>query len=166
MPDKKVAVITGGAQDLGKGISGHLASDGFRLVISDMDEDTLNETLEEFKNNDIEASSYAGDVTKYEGQEALVKHAVDTFGQVDVFINNAGIEGEVGPIIDVEPDSIGQGLEVNIKSVIYGIQAAAKQMKEQGNGGKIINASSIAGREGFELLSPYTASKFAVVGLT
>ncbi|MEY8291668.1 hypothetical protein AAK882_03190 [Carnobacteriaceae bacterium 52-44] len=55
-------------------MSGHLASDGFRLVISDMDEDTLNETLEEFKNNDIEASSYAGDVTKYEGQEALVKH--------------------------------------------------------------------------------------------
>src|SRR5690625_3293001 len=166
MSNKKVAVITGGAQGLGKGIAERLASDGFQLVISDMDEDTLNETLEEFKNNDIEASSYAGDVTKYEDQEALVKHAVDTFGQVDVFINNAGIEGEVGPIIDVEPDSIDQVLEVNIKGVIYGIQAAAKQMKKQGNGGKIINASSIAGREGFELLSPYTASKFAVVGLT
>lgn len=80
-----------------------------------MDEDTLNETIEEFKNNDIEASSYAGDVTKYVGQEALVKHAVNTFGQVDVFINNAVIEGEVGPIIDVELDSIGQVLEVNIK---------------------------------------------------
>lgn len=166
MSDKKVAVITGGAQGLGKGIAERLAKDGFQLAISDMDEDTLNETVEEFKNNDIEASSYAGDVTKYEDQEALVKHAVDTFGQVDVFINNAGIEGEVGPIIDVEPDSIDQVLDVNIKGVIYGIQAAAKQMKEQGNGGKIINASSIAGREGFELLSPYTASKFAVVGLT
>jgi len=166
MADKKVAVITGGAQGLGKAIAERLASDGFKLVISDMDEETLNETMEEFENNNIEATSYVADVTDHEDQEATVKHAVDTYGQVDVFINNAGIEGEVGPIIDADPDSFGAVLEVNIKGTLNGIQAAGKEMREQDNGGKIINAASIAGKEGFEFLGPYSASKFAVRGLT
>lgn len=164
MDDKKVAAITGGAQGLGLGIAQRLVKDGFHVVISDMDEDKLKEAIEEFDNDKV--SSFVGNVSKLEDQEGLVKHTVDTFGRLDVFINNAGVEGEVAPILEMDADSIDPVLEVNIKGVLFGMKAAAKQMKEQGDGGKIINAASIAGREGFDLLSPYTASKFAVVGLT
>lgn len=111
-------------------------------------------------------ASVVGDVTKPEDQENLVKHAVDTFGSVDVFINNAGVEGQVGPLIEPDPKQVDLVLEVNVKGVVYGIAAAAKHMIKQGKGGKIINACSIAGQEGFEMLGVYSASKFAVKGLT
>lgn len=166
MSTNKVAVITGGAQGLGKGIIERLAKDGFKVVISDMDESALDEVKEDLTKKDYEVTTYLGDVTKLEDQKSLVKHAVDTFGRIDVFINNAGIEGDVAPIVEVDPKSVDLVLDVNVKGVMYGIQAAAIQMKEQGEGGKIINACSIAGQEGFEMLSPYTASKFAVKGLT
>lgn len=166
MSDKKVAVITGSAQGIGKGLATRLASDGFRIVLNDINDSLLNETAGEFKNNGVEVTSFAGDVTKLEDQKNLVKHAVDTFDRIDVFINNAGVEGEVNPITKVDPKAVDFTLDVNIKGVIYGIQAAANEMIRQGMGGKIINACSIAGQEGFEMLSPYTASKFAVKGLT
>lgn len=166
MSTNKVAVITGGAQGLGKGIAERLAKDGFQIVISDMDEPALDEAKEEFSKADITVETFAGNVSKLEDQNELVKFTVEKFGQLDVFINNAGVEGDVAPITEVNPDSVDLVLDVNVKGVMYGIQAAANQMKEQGEGGKIINACSIAGQEGFEMLSPYTASKFAVKGLT
>lgn len=166
MAKDKVAVITGGAQGLGKGIAQRLAEDGFKVVISDMDESALEKVEQEFKSSNFDVSTFKGNVSKPDDQTNLVKHSVDTFGRLDVFINNAGIEGDVAPIVEVEPDSVDMVLDVNVKGVIYGIQAAARKLKEQGEGGKIINACSIAGQEGFEMLSPYTASKFAVKGLT
>lgn len=166
MSNKKVAIITGSAQGIGKELAARLANDGFRIVLNDINDSLLNDTAAEFKNNGVEVSSFAGDVSKPEDQRNLVKHAVDTFGQIDVFINNAGVEGGVNPITEVESKDVDFTLNVNVKGVIYGIQAAANEMIKQGKGGKIINACSIAGQEGFEMLSPYTASKFAVKGLT
>ncbi|MFD1706340.1 acetoin reductase [Siminovitchia sediminis] len=166
MANKKVAVITGSAQGIGKELASRLASDGFRIVLSDVNESLLQETANEFENKGIEVTYFVGDVTKPEDQQGLVQQAVDTFGSVDVFINNAGVEGQVGPITDVDPKSVDLVMDINVKGVLYGIQAAAKQMIKQGTGGKIINACSIAGQEGFEMLAPYAASKFAVKGLT
>lgn len=163
---KKVAVITGSARGIGKEIALRLAKDGFRIVLNDINESELNETEQEFTSNNIEVTSFVGDVTKPEDQQKLVQHAVDTFGSVDVFINNAGVEGQVGPLIESDPKQVDFVMEVNVKGVIYGISAAAKQMIKQGKGGKIINACSIAGQEGFEMLGAYSASKFAVKGLT
>lgn len=166
MSKQKVAIITGSGQGIGKTLGERLAKEGFSIVLSDINEQTLTETEEAFKNNGFEVTSFVGNVSKLEDQQALVKHAVDTFGSVDVFINNAGIEGEVAPITEIDPETIDPVLNINIKGVLFGIQAAANQMIEQGTGGKIINACSIAGQEGFEMLSPYTASKFAVKGIT
>lgn len=165
MSEKKVAVI-GSARGIGKEIAKRLASDSFRIVLNDINEAELRETEEEFKNNQIEVTAFVGDVTKPEDQENLVKHAGDTFGSVDVFINNAGVEGQVGPLIEADPKQVDLVLNVNIKGVVYGIAAAAKQMIKQGKGGKIINVCSIAGQVGFEMLGVYSASKFAVKGLT
>lgn len=115
MSEKKVAVI-GSARGIGKEIAKRLASDSFRIVLNDINEAELRETGEEFKNNQIEVTAFVGDVTKPEDQENLVKHAVDTFGSVDVFINNAGVEGQVGPLIEADPKQVDFVLNVNIKA--------------------------------------------------
>lgn len=115
MSEKKVAVI-GSARGIGKEIAKRFASDGFRIVLNDINEAELRETEEEFKNNQIEVTAFVGDVTKPEDQENLVKHAVDTFGSVDVFINNAGVEGQVGPLIEADPKQVDFVLNVNIKA--------------------------------------------------
>ena len=166
MNSKKVAVITGSGQGIGKALAQRLAKDGFAIVVSDINGETLAEAEKEFKNSGFEVSSFVGNVSKLEDQKALVQHAADTFGKVDVFINNAGIEGQVAPITEIDPQKVDAVFDINVKGVLYGINAAANQMIKQGNGGKIINACSIAGQEGFEMLGPYSASKFAVKGLT
>ena len=162
----RVAVITGSAQGLGKGIADKLGGQGYKVVLSDINEEVLNETFEEFKAKDYEVSALVADVTKLEDHEALVKHAVEKFGKLDVYINNAGVEGEVEQIENINSENIDFVFNVNVKGVLFGIQAAAKQLKKQGHGGTIINASSIAGHEGFDFLATYSASKFAVRGLT
>mgnify|MGYP002735506671 FL=1 len=162
----RVAVITGSAQGLGKGIAEKLAQQGYGVVLCDLNEEVLNTTYEEFKGKNFEVSSLVADVTKPEDHEALVKNAVDTFGKLDVYINNAGVEGEVEQIEKINAQNFDFVFDVNVKGVLFGIQAAAKQMRKQGHGGTIINASSIAGHEGFDFLATYSASKFAVRGLT
>lgn len=165
MSDKKVAVITGSGDGLGKAIAERLANDGFRIVLSDINQEVLSKTETEFKEAGHEVSAFQGNVAKREDQFALVAHAVDAFGQVDVFINNAGIE-DVIPLQEVEPEDLQRVFEINVFGVVYGTQAAAEQMQKQGRGGKIINACSIAGHESYELLGVYCASKFAVRSLT
>lgn len=162
---QKVAVITGAGQGIGKGIAKRLAHDGFAIVLSDMNQEVLDATIKEFKEQKINVASFVGDVSKQEDQKALVKTAVDHFGRVDVFVNNAGID-QVSPLTDVEPAKLEKVFQVNVFGVLYGIQAAAEQMKKQETGGKIINACSIAGHRGFAMLGIYSASKFAVRALT
>lgn len=166
MTADRVAVITGSAQGLGKGIAQKLGHQGYKVVLSDLNEEVLNETFEELKNKNIDVTSSVVDVTKQESHEELVKHAVDTFGKIDVYINNAGVEGEVEQIEKINSQNLDFVFDVNVKGVLFGIQAAAKEMRKQGHGGAIINASSIAGHEGFDFLATYSASKFAVRGLT
>lgn len=166
MTQNRVVVITGSAQGLGKGIAKRLGEEGYQIVLSDINEEALNDTFEEFNKKNFEVTSLVADVTKPADHEALVNHAVDTYGKLDVYINNAGVEGEVEEIEKINPDNVDFVLNVNVKGVLYGIQAAAKQLKKQGHGGTIINAASIAGHEGFDFLATYSASKFAVRGLT
>ena len=167
MSSKKVAVITGSGDGLGKGIAERLAQDGFAIVLSDINPDTLAKTEAEFKARGAAVSAFLGDVGKREDQFALVKHAADTCGRVDVFINNAGIE-DVMALEDVREADIDRVFNINVKGVIFGTQAAAEQMKKQGGGRvcKIINACSIAGHESYDLLGVYCASKHAVRALT
>ena len=150
-----------------KGIAERLAQDGFAIVLSDINPDTLAKTEAEFKARGAAVSAFLGDVGKREDQFALVKHAADTFGRVDVFINNAGIE-DVMALEDVREADIDRVFNINVKGVIFGTQAAAEQMKKQGGVRvcKIINACSIAGHESYDLLGVYCASKHAVRALT
>ena len=166
MSQDRVVVITGSAQGLGKGIAEKLGKKGYKLVISDINEEILQECFKELTSKNFEVSALPADVTKPEDHEALVQHAVDTYGRLDVYINNAGVEGAVEEIENIDAKNVDFVLDVNVKGVLFGIQAAAKQLKKQDQGGTIINASSIAGHEGFDFLASYSASKFAVRGLT
>ncbi|MFD0710551.1 acetoin reductase [Paenibacillus sp. GCM10027626] len=165
MGTKRVAVITGSGQGIGKGIAQRLAKDGFAVVLSDRDEKVLQATVQEFKSQNIEVASFIGDVSRQEDQTALVQAAVDHFGSINVFINNAGIE-QVAPIANIKPAELEKLFQVNVFGVVYGIQAAAAQMQKQGTGGKIINACSIAGHQAFTMLAAYSATKFAVRAFT
>ena len=166
-PDtRRVAVITGGAAGLGKGIAQRLAENGLAVVVSDLDADKLATTRKEFEAAGHAAETFKGDVSRREDQQALVAKAVEAFGRVDVFINNAGIE-QVKPLDEVGPDDLDLIFRINCHGVLYGMQAAAAQMRKQDDGiGKIINACSIAGHESYEMLGIYCATKHVVRSLT
>lgn len=161
----RVAVITGSAAGLGKGIAERLARDGFKIVLSDINEDALAKTEQAFKDAGHDVLAVKADVSNREDQGQLVRAAVEAFGRVDVFVNNAGIES-VGPLSGVDGDEVDKVMNINVKGVLFGTQAAAEQMKRQDGVGKIINACSIAGHESYEMLGLYSASKFAVRALT
>lgn len=163
--NRKVAVITGSAGGLGKGMAERLARDGFAIVLSDVNADALDETAKEFGDAGHEVLTVVADVSNRDDQFRLVKEAAEKFGRVDVFINNAGIES-VGPLVEIEGDEVDKVMNINVKGVLFGIQAAAEQMKTQDGVGKIINACSIAAHESYEMLGLYCASKHAVRALT
>ncbi len=162
---EKVAIITGSAGGLGKGIAERLTNDGFDIVLHDINQDLLNETEAEFKDKGFKVTSFVGDVSKREDQFALVKHAVDTFGRLDVFVNNAGVEA-VTPLMDIDQKELSKLFSINAFGMLFGTQAAAAQFIKQGGGGKIISASSIAGHESYEMLGTYSATKHVVRSFT
>jgi meso-butanediol dehydrogenase/(S,S)-butanediol dehydrogenase/diacetyl reductase len=163
---RRVAVVTGGAAGLGKGIARRLAGDGMAVVISDLAEDKLAATQQEFERDGHSIAIFRGDVSRREDQQALVAKAVEAFGRLDVFVNNAGIE-QVKPLDEVVPEDLEKIFAINVHGVLYGMQAAAAQMRTQDDGiGKIINACSIAGHESYEMLGMYCATKHVVRSLT
>lgn len=164
---KKTAVITGSGDGLGKGIAQRLAENGFNIVLNDINENTLRQTEREFKEKGFSVAAFQGDVSKREDVFHLVDFAVKTFGKLDVFINNAGIE-DVQAIPDITEEHFDRVMNINVKGVLWGIQAASEQMKKQDKDSvyKIINACSIAGHESYEFLGTYCVSKYAVRSLT
>ncbi|SFK38460.1 meso-butanediol dehydrogenase / (S,S)-butanediol dehydrogenase / diacetyl reductase [Halobacillus dabanensis] len=165
MADQKVAVITGSGQGIGKGIAERLANDGFKVVINDVNKETAEATAKELQDQGKEAFAVEGDVSKRDDQFSLVKQTVEKYGSVDVFVNNAGID-QVAPLLEVTEEDLKKIYDINVFGTLYGIQAAAEQMKEQDGRGKIINACSIAGHKGYSFLGVYSSTKFAVRGLT
>ncbi|KRK09841.1 3-oxoacyl-ACP reductase [Ligilactobacillus pobuzihii E100301 = KCTC 13174] len=164
MMTKKVAVVTGSAGGLGRGIAERLLKDGFSVMIHDINKEALTKTESELKDlGDV--ASFVGDVSKKEDQEALVAATVEKFGQLNVFVNNAGVEA-VTPFMDIDDKELERTFKINVFGTVYGTQAAAAQFIKQGTSGKIINACSIAGHEAYEVLGTYSASKHAVKAFT
>lgn len=159
---KRVAIVTGAGQGIGAGIAKQLAADGLTVAVADLKEDNAKKVAAEIGQG---AQGYFVDVAQKQSVFNLVAAVVKDFEHLDVMVNNAGI-AKIGPLIDAEEKDISQILDINVKGDIYGIQAAAKQFQKQKTGGKIINACSIAGHQGFEMLGIYSATKFAVRGLT
>lgn len=161
----KVALVTGAAQGIGRAIALRLARDGADIAVVDLDEQGMQAVANEVKRSGREATTFKIDVSDRSQVYAAVDHAERELGGFDIIVNNAGV-AQIGAIADARPDEVARIFKINVEGVLWGIQAAAKKFKERGVKGKIINAASIAGHDGFELLGVYSATKFAVRGLT
>jgi meso-butanediol dehydrogenase/(S,S)-butanediol dehydrogenase/diacetyl reductase len=163
--DGKVALVTGAAQGIGRGIALRLARDGFNLALVDLKDDKLHDVKKEIEALGRKATTFKADLSDRDQVIKAIDHAEKELGGFDVMVNNAGI-AQVNPIAEVTPKEFEQMMNINVGSVMWGIQAAAAKFKAIGTKGKIISASSIAGHEGFAMLGTYSASKFAVRALT
>ena len=161
----KVILVTGASQGIGRGIALRLARDGANLALVDIKADKLEAAKAEVEAHGVKATTFTADVSDRDQVFAAVEHAEKQLGGFDVIVNNAGI-AQVKPLDDVRPDDLDRIFRINIDGVVWGIQAAAAKFKARGHKGKIINASSIAGHDGFAMLGVYSATKFAVRALT
>lgn len=161
----KVALVTGAGQGIGRGIALRLAKDGADIAIADLNEEKMRAVADEVRALGRKATIFKADVTKRDDVYAAIDHAEKELGGFDIIVNNAGI-AQIQPLADVTPEEIDKIFKVNVQGVLWGIQAAAKKFKDRKQKGKIINASSIAGHEGYALLGIYSATKFAVRALT
>jgi len=157
----KVALVSGGARGMGAAHAKRLVDEGARVVIGDILDDEGQKTAELLGEN---VRYVHLDVTKPEDWEAAVQTAVTEFGGLDVLVNNAGI-ANFGHIEDFTLDQWNAIININLTGVFLGIKAAIPALKES-KGGSIINISSTAGLQGFVELPGYTATKYAVRGLT
>jgi NAD(P)-dependent dehydrogenase (short-subunit alcohol dehydrogenase family) len=156
----KVAVITGGAGSIGKITAQLFLEEGAKVVLVDLDEGSLKETIAEFSSNNV--TYCAADVTKAGDVQRYVSQTVKAFGKIDIFFNNAGIEGVVKPIIDYPEEVFDKVIAVNVKGIWLGNKYVLPQMND---GGSIILTSSVAGLNGSANVSAYITSKHAVVGI-
>ena len=161
----KVAAVTGAGQGIGRGIALRLAKDGADIAIIDINTNKMAEVAAEIQGLGRKVTTFEADVGNRAEVYAAVEHTEKTLGGLDIMVNNAGI-AQVNPIADVTPEDVDRILKINIQGVLWGIQAAAAKFKSLNRKGKIINASSIAGHDGFEMLGVYSATKFAVRALT
>ena len=178
----KVAVITGAGRrkGLGEAMARRLAAEGCKVVLTDighaqgdhMPESAIgtsaemDEIVAEINGDGGTAAGFACNVLEPAEVAAAAAFAVEQFGSLDIWVNNAGIGYLMKPIVEMDISEWDSVLGVNLRGVFLGIQAAAKVMIEQGRGGKIINIGSQASKSGFGHASAYTTSKHGVVGLT
>jgi NADP-dependent 3-hydroxy acid dehydrogenase YdfG len=160
----KVIVITGASSGLGEAAAKHLSAEGAIVVLGARRVDRINELAKSINDNGGKALALATDVTKYEDVEKLVNAAVQTYGRIDVIINNAGLMPH-SPLERLKVDEWNQMVDVNIKGVLYGIAAALAHMKQQ-KFGHIINVSSVAGHKVTMNGAVYAATKHAVRALS
>lgn len=160
----KVALVTGGGSGIGKAISLRLAREGAKVVVNGRNAQSGMATVNEIKNAGGTGAFIEGDVSRGADAEKMVKFTVDTYGSLQVLINNAGTY-IVKPVLETTEDEWETVMGINMRGVFLLAKQAGLQMVEQG-GGSIVNLASIAGLMGFPLLGAYCATKHGVIGLT
>ena len=160
--ENKIALVTGGARGIGAAIADRYVTEGARVAVADI---SLANAKETAARHEDKAFAVALDVTKTASVEAAVESVVQRWGGVDILVNNAGVF-DMAPIVDVTEASYDKIFAVNVKGLFFTLQVVAKRMIARGQGGKIINMASQAGRRGEALVSIYCASKAAVISLT
>jgi NAD(P)-dependent dehydrogenase (short-subunit alcohol dehydrogenase family) len=162
--DGRVAVVTGAAGVIGSATIRLLAERGARIVAVDRREADLESAIKQLPAS-AQALAVAADVTEEDDVKDYVGKAVEKFGTIDAFYNNAGVEGEVKSITDYPLEAFRRVLDVNVIGVFLGMKHVLPVMLKQ-NKGSIINTASIAGLMGSPHIAVYSASKHAVIGLT
>jgi NAD(P)-dependent dehydrogenase (short-subunit alcohol dehydrogenase family) len=162
--DGKIIVVTGAAGMIGAATMQLMARRGARLVAVDRDARELERVVNDLPTS-AKALSVVADITDEDAVASYVASAVERFGRIDAFFNNAGIEGEIAPLTRYSLAAFRRVLDVNVVGVFLGLKHVLPVMLKQ-NAGSIINTASIAGLTGAADVAAYTASKHAVIGLT
>jgi NAD(P)-dependent dehydrogenase (short-subunit alcohol dehydrogenase family) len=161
--DGKVALVTGAAGSIGKGIAARLIEEGAGVFITDLDESRLDAVAVELGKR---CRGLAADVTDAGQVERVVQAALEAFGgRIDVLISAAGTVGIGGPVETMTPENWDRVFAVNCKGTFLFVKAVVPGMKRHG-GGSIVNFSSKSGKTGSALLSAYSAAKAAIIGFT
>ena len=161
--NNRVAIVTGGAQGFGLAITERFIKSGAKVVIWDIDENEAKKALS--KINSENCLNQKVDVTNFKDIQDNIKKVEKEFGKIDIFINNAGMTGMNAKVWDYPVDEWKKVLELDLNSIFYCCKAVVPIMIKN-NYGRIINISSIAGKEGNPNASAYSAAKAAVIGLT
>jgi len=158
---QRSALVTGGAQGIGEAVSRRLAQDGYKVVVCDL---TTSQGMQVAK--DIGGIFIPTDVTKHEEVERAVAETVKEYGTLDAVVNNAGIVGAQLPLHEYDIEEFTRVINVNLFGAFFVLKYSLAQMVKQPTGGNIVNMSSTSALRGMPNLSPYTASKSALKGLT
>lgn len=161
----KVAIITGAASGIGEATAILFGKEGAKVVVSDINSEAGQDVVSRIERAGGTAAFFKADVASAAENNALVDFAVNTFGKLDVAVNNAGIGGEANKIVDMSLEGWHRVIDVNLHSIFYGMKYQIAAMLNNGQG-SIINISSILGSVGFEGSVGYVAAKHAAVGMT
>jgi len=158
----KTAIITGGARGIGAAIASGYVREGATVCVADIEYEEAQKTAKSLGGKSF---AFKLDVTSLDSIASCVGEVEHSLGGIDILVNNAAIF-DMGPLIDIPEKSYERVFDVNVKGVLFMMQAVAKSMIARGKGGKIINFASQAGRRGEPLVAVYCASKAAVISLT
>lgn len=158
-------IVTGGAGGIGAAACRAIAAEGGKVVVADLGASAAEKVAAEIAGEGGSATSVAVDVTDRSQVKAMVQAAVETFGELNVIFNNAGMN-RPRDFMDVDEANFDEIVRVNAWGVIVCTQEAARQMIAQGTGGKIVNTGSIASRQGYWDFVPYCVAKFGTLAIT
>ena len=162
----RTAVISGGAEGIGLSIAKALGEQKMNIVLADIDEKNLLKSTTELESLGIPVLGALLDVADEMQWKSVADKAIEKFGKVHIVVNNAGVGGDSGPIENQETEGWQWALGVNLMGVVYGAKVMTPLIKGHGEGGWILNVSSMAGMGGVPYSGAYTASKAAVVALS
>ncbi|MCH1526240.1 MAG: SDR family NAD(P)-dependent oxidoreductase [SAR86 cluster bacterium] len=162
----RTAVISGGAEGIGLSIAKALGEQKMNIVLADIDEKNLLKSTTELESLGIPVLGALLDVADEMQWKSVADKAIEKFGKVHIVVNNAGVGGDSGPIENQETEGWQWALGVNLMGVVYGAKVMTPLIKDHGEGGWILNVSSMAGMGGVPYSGAYTASKAAVVALS
>lgn len=165
MLQDKVAVVTGAGAGIGEAAALAMAREGATLVLADVNAGTGEQTLVKIREQGGEATFIPTDVSQPEQVARLVEAAVSTYGSLDCAFNNAGIDGALAPLDEVDIDEFDATLAVNLRGVFLCMKYQIPAMEQTG-GGSIVNMSSVMGLVGSPKIGAYCAAKSGVLGLT
>lgn len=161
----KTALVTGGGSGIGKAIAVLYATEGAKIVVTDVDEQGGNETVSAIKASGGEAVFFKADTSKPEDSQQAVALAVKQFGGLHIAVNNAGIGGPIKPLGEYPVEGWDKVISINLSGVFYGMRYQIPAMLASG-GGSIVNISSILGKVGTRGSAAYVSAKHGVIGLT
>jgi len=160
----RVAIVTGGGSGIGRSICVNMAQEGAKVAVPDIDPQAAEETVALIKKDGGEATAFKMDVTQKSEVQPTIASVLMAYGKIDILVNNAGtdIKGSITELAEGTWDKL---MNINLKGVFLCTQAVTPSMIER-RYGRIVNISSMAGKTGEPLTSPYCATKFGVIGFT